>query len=105
MTLDELLAKKQNPIDARPATLHVRGLWQMSYWEKVKMAFKFLFGATLHYSFCNTVEPSITEDGQYLGMAHAGSTAQIVVSVREPEHEDIKKLDPVTHIRVVKTLD
>ena len=105
-TLEDLLAQ-----DVRhPFECHVRGKDAYTFFERAWLGIKLIFGARIHYHFCNTLKVSLLSDKSFNGMEHLASFASLVICVGEPVLADAEKLDPETHravtqIKVTKILD
>lgn len=108
-TLDDVLKPSDVKVESTSGTsmqLHVSGdSSQWSYWTKFKAALKLMLGGDFHYSFCNAVQAVFSSDKErkYLGLDHAGSEAQIEVSLKPPHTKKASQHEIVTQIRVVKT--
>lgn len=93
----------------RPWECHVRGQEDFTYWVRFQMGMKLIFGARVHYHFCNIFSLSFLSDQSFSGIEHLKSHANIVICMGEPPLTETHKLDPKTHgeltqIKVIKTV-
>ena len=98
MSLDDWANnKKPSSIDKIPSEIHVRGVDEWTYWDRFKIGWKLIFGARIHYHFCNSIMPSFLNKKEFNSFEHLKSFATIVIAHGEPRKEEASKLDPMTH--------
>jgi hypothetical protein len=71
-------------INDKSATLHTHGSDHWSYWTRFIQGIKLIFGARIHYRFCNGIEPVIGTTNKFLGFKHVKSTGLLIISRKSP---------------------
>ena len=97
-TLEDLIARDKK----HPFQCHIRGMDDYTWTQRALLGLKLIFGARIHYHFCNIFALSFFADQTFNGIQHLKSHSNIVICTGVPELGDAEKLDPETHAEVTQ---